>query len=561
MKSYLILLKMNLRSFFSGIAGGIRKENGKIDIAKIIILICAVLGIGVSAFMLIWGETLLYKALAVLGHETLLIGLAVLLSMVSTLIFGIFHTLASLYFSRDTVGMAHLPVSARAIMAAKWTEIYIPEIMFSACFTLPLLIMYGIGHHMGVLYYTRALLIVLATPLFPLAVSLLLASLLGRITSFTRRKEVWVTIGTILMLVVVLGGEFLLLPQIPDDAGTGFFVQLLLSKQKLINTIFGAVPPILWAIKAAEGSWAYTMLYALSGAAAIAILLYVLGGGYLNVCLRHGEHATREKRVNRGKGNREAQYGARSPFMAIYHREMNEVLKVPVYLLNGCLGTLMLPIMFGSMYASISAAAEEGENIRAMLMELIGAVSGLDLMLIIGGLLSITCWINPIIATAISREGKRLQVSRMIPVPAKTIINAKLAVGMTILTLGVVLMAGVITAIIGISRVLYVLGGVVIALLMCYATSAVSLAVDALYPMLNWKSENHVMKQNMNQIIGMFLCMLMIALAAVPPFLMLSRPAWVRLIVVAAIMLLETAAAVFITRRLTAPRYAALEPA
>lgn len=560
MKAYLILLKMNLRSFFSGLKGGMRKNNGKIDISKIIILICALLGIGVTAFMLIWGETLLYKALAKLGRETLLIGLAVFLSMVSTLVFGVFHTLASLYFSRDTVGMAHLPVPARAIMAAKWTEIYLPEIIFSACFTLPLLILYGIGHRLGALYYVRSLLIVLATPLFPLAVSLLLASLLGRITSFARRKEVWVTIGTVVMLVVVLGGEFMLLPKIPDDAGTGFFVQLLLSKEKLINTIFGAVPPILWAIEAAEGSWAYAMLYVLSGAAAIAILLYVLGGGYLNVCLRHGEHASGEKRGARAKGNREVRFAARSPFMAIYHREMNEVLKVPVYLLNGCLGTLMLPIMFGSMYASISATAEEGENIRAMLMELIGAVSGLDLMLIIGGLLSITCWINPVIATAISREGKRLQVTRMIPVPAKTIVNAKLAVGMTILMIGVVLMAAVIGVIIGFSRLLYVLGGVVIALLMCYATSAVSLAVDALYPMLNWKSENHVMKQNMNQVIGMFLCMLMIALAAVPPFLLLSQPAWVRVIVVAAIVLLETGAAVIINRRLTAPRYAALEP-
>lgn len=560
MRSYLTLLRLNLRSLLGGFAGGgLRKDNGKIDFTKIIILICAILGVGAVAVMLIWGETLLYKALAKLGRETLLIGLAVFLSMITTLIFGVFHTLASLYFSRDTVGMAHLPLSARVIMAAKWTEIYLPEIFFSACFTLPLLILYGIGHQLGVLYYVRSILIVLATPLYPLAVALLLASLLGRITSFTRRKEVWVTIGTILMLVVVLGGEMLLLPQIPDDAGTTFFVELVLSKEKLFNTIFGALPPVLWAMDAAEGSWRYALLYVLAGAAAIAALLFILGGSYLNICLRHGEHATRTKRVSRKKLSA-VQYRARSPFMALFHREMNEVLKVPVYLLNGCLGTLMLPIMFGSMYASISAVAEEGEDVRAMLMELLGMVSHLDLVLIIGGLLSITCWINPIVTTAVSREGKRLQVTRMIPVPARTIINAKLDVGMTILSIGIVLMCIVMTLILGLAYLPHVLCGAVIAVMMCYATSAITIAVDAAYPMLNWKSENHVMKQNMNQILGMFVCMLMIALAAVPPFLLLDASAWVRMGVVASVLLLECAAALIVTRRITERRYAALEP-
>lgn len=557
MKSYLLLLRLNLKSFFNNFCGAsIRKDNGKVDVSRIILYITAGIGMLILAGMVVVLETMLYRTAARYGLDRLLIGLALLLSMVTTLLFGVFHTLGSMYFNRDTAMMAYLPIPARTHMAARWTEIYLGEMLFSIALLLPMLINHGIAQGAGVLYYVGSAVTVLSTPLYPLAISLLMASLLGRLTSLTRNKEMWVVLGTIALLALVLGSEWLLLPQIPDDADARFFINLLLNNEALLNLVIGAFPPVMWAVKGMTRSWPMLALFAAVGLAAIAAVIYLMGGSYLRVCLKHTEQGTRKRSARRTKRDT---FEPRSPFKAVFLREMNEVFKTPIYLMNAVMGVLMMPIMLIAMGVGASSA-DTGMTMDTLLDELLSMLSPTDLTLILAAMFSIMCFICPISSTAVSREGKRLPIMRMIPVEPGCILQAKLLVNFVIIAAGSVLMALAMVIFLGTACLPHVLGALVLANVLSYAVSIGNITVDVLRPVLEWKNETEVMKQNMNSMLGALVSAVMIAIAAVPPILMISLPAWSRMAAAVGIVLLETAAALIVLRKVTEPRFAALEP-
>lgn len=119
MKSYLLLLRLNLRNLLAGFRGAMRKPNGKIDISRLILYPLALLGMLTLAGFVIFMEFSMFSAFEMLNAPEMLPGLAILLAMVTALLFSVFQMLAALYFSRDTASMAYLPLTSRTVLAAK----------------------------------------------------------------------------------------------------------------------------------------------------------------------------------------------------------------------------------------------------------------------------------------------------------------------------------------------------------------------------------------------------------------------------------------------------------
>lgn len=132
MKSYFLLLRLNLRNLLAGFRGAMRKPNGKIDISRLILYPLALLGMLTLAGFVIFMEFSMFSAFEMLNAPEMLPGLAILLAMVTALLFSVFQMLAALYFSRDTASMAYLPLTSRTVLAAKWTEVYVSELLFFA---------------------------------------------------------------------------------------------------------------------------------------------------------------------------------------------------------------------------------------------------------------------------------------------------------------------------------------------------------------------------------------------------------------------------------------------
>lgn len=565
MKNYLLLLRVNLKTMLRAMfTQGMRTDKGRLKVSYIFLYIIAAVGFATMAGMLIWLETTVYRVAADVSGLTgltlpqLLIGIAMLLSMVITLVFGVFHTMGAMYFNRDTVATAHLPIGPRTQMAARWTEIYIGEAFISLAFLLPMLINHGVATGGGVLYYLGATVATLTAPLYPLAAALLLSAVLARFSAITRNKELWMVLGTVLMLVIVLGSEWMLLPQIPEDADAMFFLRLLLDNEKLLNLVVGAFPPVLWAVRGVDGNTAQLALFILVGMSAITLIIFITGGSFQQICMRHTEHATAKKRIVRQKKNA---FVAATPFAAIFRREMNEVIKTPVYLLNGVMGVLMMPIMLIAMFVGASSAeGDGGASVTQLLGELLDNVAATDVMLIITGLFAMMLLMCPITSTAVSREGKRLPIMRMIPVSPLKILWAKLAVGLLIVGIGTLVMGIAFVLILGLKYLPYVVGAVLMANILSLTVNIGNITVDVIKPVLGWKSENEAMKQNFNVMFGMLIGVVAAALVVVPVILLHASAPWVRLVIASALILAEAALSVLLLHKVAAPRLSRLEP-
>lgn len=284
---------------------------------------------------------------------------------------------------------------------------------------------------------------------------------------------------------------------------------MLTGVQPMLRAFIHAFPPVAWAVDGIAGDWLQWLAFLAVSIGGAALAIALVGGSYLDTTLRQNEGSRKARRVR----VTDKTFRAHSPFMAIYRREWNEILKVPVYLLNGVLGAMMLPIMLIGMSVGMSSE-QDGEVSWNFLLRLMqDSVSLMDVMLILTALLMFISWVNPIIATAISREGGRMPIAKYIPVSPRTQLWAKLSVSLTINGAAILLMGIAVAALLGTHYLGAVLGAVVLANLFSLATGCIALTIDASRPILHWQTEQQVMKQNMNQMI----CMLVVLLVALIP--------------------------------------------
>ncbi len=556
MRDYGLLLGLTLRNRLAALrTGSWRKDNGKLDVNRIVATVIVTLALGITAGVIIYGEIKLFSLLKTFRQAALLPALAVMLSMMSTLLLSFFHVLSGLYFSKDTAWMAYLPVRSRAVMAAKMTEVWMAEELFSAAILLPVFIMYGIHLGADVLYYVRMALIVLAAPLMPLAVIGVLTSLLARMTSLVKNKEAISVVFSIVLIALILGVEGTLLPRIPDDADAMFFVRLLLDNEGILTMLTSAFPPVLWAVHGLQGNWVEFVLFVACSVGAMALMIGLLGGGYLNVCLKQNEQGTRKRRVKTHAGT----WRQRGQLAAMFRKEWNAVIKSPTIAFNSLAGVVMFPLMVAMGAAGAASAMDLNvllEEIRGLAAEL----SLLDMALIVAGAAGFATFMNPAVATAVSREGSRLEISRMIPVPTRIQMTAKLMVGLAIDLMSVAVVTAILLALLPQQAAGVVLGAL-LALGLCYACSALSLTLDAVRPNLTWTNEMQVIKQSANVAFGMLIGLALFILPIIPPVLLLDAAPVARFAGCAGVVFLEAILGFVLVRTVAEKRFAALEPA
>ena len=556
MSAYMTLLRLSLLNHLAGFRlGSWRKPNGKLDISRLVTMLIVLAAMGFMVFCVVWLEVKLFDVLVTFGQAMLLPAMALFAAMVSTLILGLFPTLSALYFNRDAAWMGFLPISSTAVLSAKWTEVYLGDAVINLGMIGPAALLYGLHIHADALYYLRAVAIMLASPLLPLVVITLVVTLLTRITGLARHREACMMIGSLIAVAMVWAIEFTLLPHLEEESGLIYIAQILLSKNGLINILLSSVPPVRWAAEGLQGDWLRLGLFLLTSIAATAACLLLVGRGYLNTCLSQTEHSTGKRHTVKVT---DRDWQTRSPLGALFAREWNELTKTPSYAMNAFSSAIIFPIMVLAMYMGIRA---EGEVMSAALTELRNAMadfSRLDLTLILAACIAFPCFMNIAAGTSVSREGGRLAISRMIPVSARTQLTAKLLTGLAVnlISMGsAVIVVGVILR----DFALWLIPAALLALAVSYATTAISLTIDAIHPRLQWVNETQAMKQNFNSLIAALLCLVLMGVDVAIPLLLLNASPALRMAAVVAALLAECLLGFLLLRLVAEKRYAALE--
>jgi len=228
-------------------------------------------------------------------------------------------------------------------------------------------------------------------------------------------------------------------------------------------------------------------------AAAAAILL--LGGGYQHLAIRQNETFTR---MNAASRRSTARQGVRTPLMAMYRRELREIFQVPVYAMN-CLATaVMFPLMAAILFFGGGANSQ-----LALLPEFLRLIPGALFAACATALFALTGSMNVAVFTAVSREGKRHEFYRTLPVKPATQLTAKLVMGLTLNLISSLPVAVLALFALPAFRAETVVG-FLCGLLFTTGTSTAALMIDVAHPRFGWKNETEAIKQNGIAAVSMF---------------------------------------------------------
>lgn len=487
MKQFLALLKLQLLARFSFLKPSSWKAGSENKGKTILKGVAYVVLFGYLLGMMIYLENTLLTALIGMKMQDMLLTLAVMVTILGTLVMGFFFILSTLYFGRDAAFIASLPVRSHTVLSAKIAQVWISETGIAALFLLPAGILYGVRVHPEPMYYVRLLLVWLSAATLPIAVVSLLSTLLIRLSALWKRREMVVTVGGIVLLIAYMY-LCMNLGSIAGGDDPQAFLQTFVSDNKArIEAMTGMFPPVRWAVNGMLGSWSQLALFLAAGFGCLALVTWLLGYSYRSLSMLQSETPS----VQGKKGKMPASMSSSSPFLALCRREFKQILRVPSYATNILPMSFMPLLMVAVMAFSMSRAMDkEGETI-AMVLEGVG--SGVVLA-VMAAVMCFMAGMNPAFSSAVTREGKGHPYMTCLPVSFRTVVLSKLAVGMALSLVGC-LPAAVLLGVLVPGSLTEAILAFVLTALFCFITGCISLANDTAHPKLDWLTETEAIKQ------------------------------------------------------------------
>jgi len=518
MTGFFALLRLQLLSRLADLKprnfkAALKEKKGR-TIGMVIAILFLVVYLGVILFIV---ENKMLDVLMKMGTPDMLISMAVTLATAGTLIMSFFFVLSSLYLGRDAAYLAALPLKSRTIMSAKLVQVWISETLIDALLILPACILFGVKTGAPVGFYLRMIFVWLLIALLPICIIAFVSSLLIRISGLWKHRELVVTVAGIALMV---GYMFLMmnLGGITGDSAEGgeMMQRFMMDNSSRIQSMTAMFPPAAWAAMGLLGKDPGKLaLWVAVSLAAPVITVWLLGYSYRKLSLLQTETPEGSKKKFTGRES----YGVGSQFAACCKRELKTILRVPSYATN-ILPTAFMPLLMVIMMFVISnRVGGDGQNLSVIMQQ---QFSPALVMSVLAAVLAYMAGMNPALSTAVTREGKGHELLTALPVPAKTLVCAKFAVGFGLALVGV-LAASVALVVLFPTFTLQVVLAFILCVLFSYVNSVLALNRDIRKPRLDWVTEQEAVKQNFGVLISLLISWgILIALAGVT-YLMISQ--------------------------------------
>jgi ABC-2 type transport system permease protein len=448
--------------------------------------------------MLFIVENKILDILMKMGTPDMLISMVVTLATVGTLIMSFFFVLSSLYLGRDAAYLAALPLKSRTILSAKLTQVWISETCIDALLLLPACILYGVKVGVDAGFWLRLIPVWLLIALLPICIIAFVGSLIIRVSALWKHREMVMTVGGIALMV----GYMILMMNLGGATGDSVESGEMLQRFMMDNTariegMTSMFPPAAWAAKGLLGKdYGQFALWIAVSLAAPVITVWLLGYVYRKLSLLQTETPEGGKRKLTGRES----FSAGSQFSACCKREIVSILRTPSYATNILPISFMPLLMVIMMFVIGNRAGGSGETLNTVMEKLNPAL----IMSILAAVLAYMAGMNPALSTAVTREGKGHGFLTALPIPAKTIIGAKFAVGFSLALIGV-LAASVAVIIIFPKFAVQAILAFILCVLFSYVNSVLALNRDIRKPRLDWVTEQEAVKQNFGVLISMLI--------------------------------------------------------
>jgi ABC-2 type transport system permease protein len=499
MSKFLALLRAGLKSNFGLSLVRYRIFKQKKDLWLMPVIALGFLGIGPLFYYYLKLIRSIYELLQPMHQQYALLTLGFLAGQLFILLFGLFYVISAFYFSKDLEILIPLPVRPFQVMMSKFGVILVNEYLTVALLVLPVLVYFGILARAGVMYWVEAALIYLFLPVIPLALVSLIIIVLMRFVNLGKKKDALIVVGSIFLIVMAMTLQFWLnrsTGEVPDSQAV---VKFFASPDSLLNQVGSRFPPSIWATKALAGGFSASgvlHLFLFAGTSLLLLVGMVAGAEALfyRGLVGLGESG-RRRSLSRADISRRVSSGRR-PVRAVLAREWRLMNRTPIFLLNGVLTVVIIPVVILLM-----ATAGSSQSGLTVLIKLINSTQILGVVLASAGFMTICGTLNGTSSSTFSREGGQFWISKVIPASAREQVTAKFLHSYFIALLGVAAASAVLILQFHIRLAPFAIA-LALALAASFVLTAVGMAIDLARPLLDWTNPQKAIKQNLNVLLA-----------------------------------------------------------
>lgn len=447
------------------------------------------IGLGVLALPLIILLCFLIFSITSLLADSLDILSACVIAMAQIIIlfFGILSMVSNVYLSKDNEFLAGLPIKSSTVFLAKFAVQYTIDLIISAVFLIPAFITLAVSASMAgvtvsIAYYLLLPVVIVLTPVFPLAIIAILSFPMMYLVSFFKGRSGFINVVSMLLFLLIFGAYYAIVGSLTSvDFTDGEMLEQL--RQMMLNFMTPTAEAFYFnlfitrAMTSLEvGAIFLNLLYYLLCAVGCLGISYILSSFLFERAYRSfieigGGSAKAKKR-----SNEKVKVSGRIP--ALMKKDFKSIVRDSSLCFNALMPPIFLPIVMVFIFLFLNPVT--GSN----------AVIGFSILygLIIGT-------VNIVSITAVSRERESFYQTKSLPITPKEYIQSKLLLS-NLLSFTAIALIVIVCA--SFMQDNYWTIPLMIITLALYAVgmNRVWLLVDLSKPKLHWTSLREITKNN-----------------------------------------------------------------
>ncbi|WP_449161074.1 putative ABC transporter permease subunit [Streptococcus sp.] len=468
MSNIWILIKAQLINFFP--INEIRETKNKKQSSMVI----ASFGIITLALFCFVYNILTAKTLVQVGQYDLIPAYMVSVSSFSILFLTVFYSNGILFGSRDMEILLSLPVKSSDIITSKFMFIYLLNFLIGLMFMLPGGIVWILNGSLNVLQIVLYFTSIIFVPLIPMCIAACMGIIVVTISSYFKRKNVIALIFSFAMIGII--GYFALSAlQSGDESSIGVTLAKQITGLYPISRLFMPY-------------YNFPMYYGMGFYIVLSIVVFYL---FVKIAsLKYGLLNTLANTKSR-YANDKVSYERKSVFFALYQKELGRFLSSYMAVLNAGLGVILLCVFsICFLFNSVGQIGNSAgiENINEYLSNLVPVF--------ISSMLSLSC---PA-ASSMSLEGKNIWILKSSPVEVRMILNAKIAVNLTLHLIGYMISVSVFVLKLDMNPI-QVMNLVIVPICYSLFITVIGISLNKKFPNYDWDSEMIVVKQSLPVIV------------------------------------------------------------
>lgn len=423
----------------------------------------------------------------------------------ATLFFTVLKSNGLLFGNRDHELLLSLPVRQGEIILSRLLAVYLMNLLYTLLLMGPALVLLALRGRLPGPSLLFLPVLLLLSPVLPMVVGMAAGALITAVSVRFKYRNALSLLLTLLLVVALMGWSFTMQSTAGDD-----LEQLMELGALLAEAVYRSYPPArLFSAALLEGSGTALLLFALMNLLPAALFVAVLSRFYLSInSLLQVQHTKGTYRLGALRQG--------SPLRALYRKELRRLLSSNVYLLNSCIGAVLL--LAGAVALAVLGPArlEQALAMPGLLTQL-----GEMAPFFVAFFVALTCTTS----ASFNMEGPYRWLLLSLPVETGALVAAKVAVNLTVLLPAIAISAPLV----GLTLRATALQHAMLLLLPCaYAVfiSVLGAYINLALPKYDWTGEQQAVKQSASVmatiLIGMLTALAPLLLSAAIPQLPLQ---------------------------------------